>query len=105
MKNKLHYTIEARRDLDEIYDYIAIDLQNPNSAEKTINKILDTADKLERFVGIGAPVAAVSGKSNDYRMLSCGSYLIFYRSFKNGVYIDRVLYSRRDYMRVLFGDI
>ena len=28
----------------------------------------------------------------------------WYRAYGNEVYIDRILYARRDYMRILFGD-
>ena len=34
-----------------------------------------------------------------------GSYLTFYRVLDNDVYVDRVLYGRRDYLRILFGDV
>ena len=32
------------------------------------------------------------------------SYLTFYRVYGSDVYVDRVLYGRRDYLRILFGD-
>ena len=31
--------------------------------------------------------------------------MVFYRANGNDIYIDRVLYGRRDYMRVLFKDL
>ena len=31
--------------------------------------------------------------------------MIFYRVTGKDVFIDRVLYGRRDYLRILFGDI
>lgn len=33
-----------------------------------------------------------------------GNYLVFYRVSGKDVYIDRVLYDRCDYMRILSGD-
>ena len=42
---------------------------------------------------------------SDYRFLVSGNYLSFYRTYGNEVYVDRILYARRDYMRILFGDI
>ena len=41
MKNKILYTDEARCDLDSIWDYIALDLQNQQAAERLVNKIMD----------------------------------------------------------------
>ena len=47
----------------------------------------------------------INGKQNvPYRYLVCGSYLIFYHLSEDAVHIDRVLYGRRDYMALLFGD-
>ena len=34
-----------------------------------------------------------------------GNYLTFYRVNGNEVYVDRILYGRRDYLRILFGDM
>lgn len=33
-----------------------------------------------------------------------GNYLTFYRAYGSDVYIDRVLYGRSNYLRILFGD-
>lgn len=41
---------------------------------------------------------------SDCRFLVSGNYLVFYRAYGKDVYIDRVLYGRREYMRILFGD-
>ena len=45
MKNKILYTDEARCDLDSIWDYIALDLQNQQAAERLVNKIMDRVDR------------------------------------------------------------
>lgn len=104
MKNKLHYTREARRDLDDIWDYINADLSNPSAAARTVDKIMDAIDQLGDFGELGAPLNSVSHIESDYRFLVCGSYLAFYRVSGNNVYIDRILYGRRDYLHILFTD-
>jgi len=60
---------------------------------------------LEDFPDSGAPLSSITVVPNDYRFLVCGSYLVFYRHEAENVYIVRVLYGRRDYMKILFGDI
>ena len=40
---------------------------------------------------------------SDYRILSVKKYLIFYRIDESDVYVDRILHSRRNYIRILFG--
>lgn len=102
--NKLHYSPEALSDLDEIWEYIFEDLQNPAAAQNTVAGILDTIEKLQHFSEMGPPLSSVTEVETDYRFLVCGNYLAFYRVKGEDVSIDRVLYGRRDYLRILFGD-
>lgn len=53
---------------------------------------------------MGAPLSSVCNADNDERFLVSGKYLIFYRVSYHGaeIYIDRVLYGGRDYLRILF---
>ena len=103
-KNKIHYTAESRRDLDAIWDYIASDLQNVSAAERIVNRIMDDVDRLESHAEIGALLSSIADVESDYRFLATGNYLTFYRVYGSDVYVDRVLYGRRDYLRILFGD-
>ena len=105
MKNKIHYSVEARRDLDDIWDYIEADLCNPTAAQRMVNHIMDAVDQLESFSGLGSPLSAITDTDTDYRYLVTGSYMTFYRVFGNDVYVDRILYGRRDYLRILFGEV
>ncbi len=105
MKNSIHYSPEAQNDLDEIWEYIPFELCNPQAAENTINKIMDTVDELENFSEIGTPLSSVTDIESDYRVLTSGNYMVFYRVNGQDVYIDRVLYGRRDYLRMLFPDL
>lgn len=104
MKHKIHYSKESRRDLDEIWNYIASELQNPTAAERIVSSIMDAVDQLVDFAEAGAPLASVANVESDYRFLVTGNYLTFYRVNENEVYVDRVLYGRRNYLRILFGD-
>ena len=104
MKNKIHYAVEARRDLDDIWDYIVTDLCNISAAERIVSNIMDTVDQLENFSEMGALLASIANVDSDHRFLVSGNYLIFYRVSGMNVYVDRILYGRRDYLRILFGD-
>ena len=44
MKNRIYYSPEARRDLDDIWDYIVSELQNRSAAERVTDRILDAVD-------------------------------------------------------------
>lgn len=105
MKNKIHYSPESRRDLDDIWDYIVSELQNRSAAERVINRIIDAVDPLKNFAEMGTPLSSIEDIGTDYRFLVSGNYMVFYRVQGNDVYIDRVLYGRSDYMSVLFKDL
>jgi len=105
VKYKIHYTKESRRDLDEIWDYISSELQNISAAERTVNRIMDDVDRLADFAEIGAPLSSIADVDSDYRFLVTGSYLTFYRVYGSDIYVDRILYGRRDYLRILFDKL
>jgi len=103
MKNKLHYSRLALNDLEEIQNYILADSCSLYIAENEINNILDAVQKLETFSEIGIMLDELVPFKSDYRVLAAKKYLIFYRISENNIYIDRILHSRRNYMRILFG--
>ncbi len=105
MKYRLRYSSQSRRDLEEIWDYIATELQNSSAAVRIVSAIMDSVDQLTDFAEMGAPLSSIVNVESDYRFLVNGNYLTFYRVHGDEVYVDRILYGRRDYLRILFGDI
>ena len=105
MKNKIHYSPESRRDLDDIWDYIVSELQNRSAAEHVVDCIMDAVDQLKNFAEMGTPLSSIADVGTDYRFLVSGNYMVFYRVQANDVHIDRVLYGRSDYMSALSKDL
>ncbi len=105
MKYRLRYSSQSRRDLEEIWDYIATELQNSSAAVRIVSAIMDSVDQLTDFAEMGAPLSSIVNVESDYRFLVNGNYLTFYRVHGDEVYVDRILYGRRDYLRILLGDI
>ena len=103
--NKIVYSPKARNDLDEIWTYISEKLLNPSAAEATVNGILDTIDMLQAQAEIGKPLYFSSDMFSGYRFLVYKNYLAFYRTSADTIYIDRIIYGKRDYMRLLFRDL
>ncbi len=101
--NKLYFAAEARADLLEIKAYITEELDNPTAARSVVGKIFNSIRILESHAYAGPSLASITGLETEYRFLSSGNYLIFYRVVAQNVYIDRVLYKRRDCLRVLLG--
>lgn len=69
IKNKVHYSPEAMKDLDDIWLYIVLDLGNPDAAINVVNKIMDTANRLEDFALTGTLLSFVVDVESDYRFL------------------------------------
>lgn len=93
--NNLHLSEEAQNDLAEIKAYIAEKLDNPSAALATVSRITKSLRILRTYAEV----------ESDYRFIVSGNYISFYRAYGNEVYVDRILYARRDYMRILFRDI
>lgn len=94
----------AKNDLQDIRKYISSELENPLAAEKTLAQIIRRISELESFSNIGASLSSITKIETDYRYLVSGSYIIFYRSKEKTVYVDRILFGKRDYLSILFGD-
>lgn len=101
---KLAYSPIAINDLEQIGDYIFYDLRNPTAARKTITSIQDAIDRLSTNPRIGTLLSVRYENIEEYRYLICGNYLAFYRESEKQVYIDRILYGKRDYLYILFGE-
>lgn len=100
---KIVFPKKAIDDLDEIKAYIKDELLNEVAANKTVSKIMEKIRMLISFPEIGSPLTSIVDIKTDYRYLVCGRCIAFYRYEEDMVYIDRILYARRNFMQVLFG--
>ena len=103
MKNKIYIAPEARQDMDEIFDYILYALGNPTAAMNVIDRIMEAIEQLADFPHLGAPLSSIARVESTYRFLVTDNYMTFYRVMDENVFVDRVLYGRRDYLRILLG--
>lgn len=103
--NNLYLSQAAQDDLTEIKAYISEELENPTAALSTVARITKSIRILKNHAMAGAPLSSVANVDNDYRFLVSGNYMVFYRAIGSEVNVDRILYGRRDYLRVLFGDV
>lgn len=100
---KIVISPEARQDLVDTGDYIALKLRNKSAARSLLGRIQNAVMSLAQFPESGT-LFSFSGPNYVYRYLICGNYMIFYHITENTVYIDRILYGRRDYLSILFGE-
>jgi addiction module RelE/StbE family toxin len=90
----------AIADVKEIKEYIAQD--SPDAAKNMVKAIYSKIEKLSDFPEMGASLSTRIDIKTDYRYLTCGLYIIFYKIEGDFVSIYRILNGARDYMSILF---
>ena len=105
MNNQISYAPKAREDLLEIKSFIEEDTGDIELAKKTISDIVTTNESLCIFPEMGQRLLINLGSKIEYRYLLCHNYLSFYRYLDRTIYIDRILNSRRDYLRILLDEV
>lgn len=93
---------QAAEDLLEIKNYIEYELQNPIAAKNTVLKIIETYENLSIFPESGIPVERYVSFPTDYKFVLANNYSIFYRIEEESVKIVRIMYSKRDFVKILF---
>ncbi len=101
---KVKLSEAAIADLQQIKDYITDELCNEKAAVNTVTKITKRLRILADYPQSGAPLSGIADIETDYRFLVCGNYTAFYRFEGQTVEVSRILYGRRDIMRILFGE-
>ena len=100
---KIEVSPQALKDLLEIKSYIEDELKNPIAAKNTILKIIETYENLATMPDLGIPVERYVSFPTEYRFVTANNYSIFYRIESETVKVIRILYSRRDFLRILFS--
>jgi plasmid stabilization system protein ParE len=98
---KAIFSLESQDDLKDIKSYITEEFHNPRAAVNVVAKITKHIRVLTRFPEIGMPLGFLMETESDYRMLVCGNYNVFYRVENETAHIDRILYGKRDYAKIL----
>lgn len=88
----------------DIKEYITKELDNPAAAVNVVSKIIESYEKLKEFPMLGVELSSKIDVSTDYRYLISGNYIVFYKADDVYVSIYRIIYSRRDYIKILFGE-
>ena len=96
---------QAAEDLLEIKFYIEKELQNPIAAHNTIKTIVETYEDLAKDPDVGIPVERYVPFPTDYTFVLANNYSIFYRIEGKFVKVIRIMYSRRDFARILFDGV
>lgn len=95
---KIVYTLRARQDLQNIYEYIAFTLFVPDIARRTTDKIMDKIRTLDAMPERNPLYKEEPWCSQGIRFLPVNHYLIFYAvdHTSDTVSIVRIMYAGRD---------
>ena len=91
MPNKFHQLPQVDRDLDSIWNYIAVD--NIRAADRLLDRIGDVFAMLVQTPLAGRERPEVG---RGLRSFAVGNYVIFYTARSYGVEIVRVMNGRQD---------
>ena len=100
---KLEYLPIARHDMVEIARYISQELFDPSAAENLAYEMVQAAERLAGFPYICPIHHGPKPLKNEYRKLIVKNYIMFYwvDEKEKKIVIARVIYSRRDYEKLL----
>lgn len=100
-----HYIVQitdkALEDMEEIYDYIAMQLQAPENAMGQYNRIAEAIEMLDMFPERVKIMDSEPEHTMGLRQLSVDNYSVFYVIKEERVIVARVLYSASDISRRL----
>lgn len=100
-KYKIKYLPLFYEDLDRITDYIRYELANEiavdnlvNELEKKINQRADNPNSYEKYLSI-------KKRKNTYYKIYVKNYTVFYVVKDNTMEVRRILYSRRNFEKLI----
>ena len=102
-KYSYRFTKKAEQDLDEILNYISVDLVNPAAAQNLGRKIFEKIDMIRMFSDSGAPVDNEFLVDKTVRKLSVDNYVIYYKTYyeEKAISIIRIVYGKRNLDEIL----
>ena len=101
VKYNIEYSKEAKQDLIEIKQYIKYNLQEPETAQKLIDKIRNEINNLKNNTKIFSIIDDDLLKKLEIRKLIVDNYIIFYRIKNNNIEVVRIMYGRRNWITLL----
>lgn len=101
---KMRINPVAKQDLYDIREYITKELDNPTAAINVVSNIIESYKKLKDYPMLGLELSSKIDVETDYRYIISGNYIVFYKFDDVYVSIYRILYSRRDYVKLLFNE-
>lgn len=88
--HKIIYTKRAKIELENLYNYIYFNLENPIAAKRLKANIIKPISNLEYFPYMGNKIS-----NSNFRYLIFKNYLIFYSVNNQNVEIQRIIHKNQ----------
>lgn len=97
----IEYSSNSKPDIIEIKKYIKYNLQEPIIANNLIAKIRKTIEKLANNPELYSIIDDDFMKKQEIRKVVIDNYIVFYRIKDNFVEIIRVIYGKRNWIKLM----
>lgn len=103
MDYKYYFTQKAADDVEEILDYVSVELGSLAAARNLYSDIFKNIEELKSFPDMGMPVDNEYLSDKSVRRLLVENYTVFYKVFNSErkIYVLRVVYSKRNLNEIL----
>jgi addiction module toxin, RelE/StbE family len=98
---KLKYLPLARKDLQDIVNYIADNLKAPKAAMDLVDAIDSSIQRLQQFPYSCKAYLPMEPLDDEYRVLTVKNYLVFYVVAEQEVEIRRIIYAMMDIKNII----
>ena len=103
MSYRVEYSQAAIRDLDRIWNEVYEASKEAAIATRYVDGLMDCVAEKREFPKSGAPLYYENGFTGYYYVVF-KAYMAFYRIVEERILVDRVVFGRSDYMRIIFQD-
>ena len=103
MSYRIEYYQAAIRDLDRVWNEVYEASKEADIATRYVDGLMDCVAEKRAFPKSGAPLYYENGFTGYYYVVF-KAYMAFYRIVEERILVDRVVFGRSDYMRIIFQD-
>jgi plasmid stabilization system protein ParE len=97
----LRWTAESRREVDEVYDFIARRDRRPATADKVVADLILACESLAEIFSSGSIIGtARPDLGDDTRLFTHKRWVIAFRPIDAGIEVQRVLDGSRDFSQI-----
>jgi toxin ParE1/3/4 len=91
--SRIQFAELAKPDVRAIWNFVALERQSPDNADRLLAFIQDKLNFLADFPLMGQLRDELS---RGLRCFSAGNYVIYYRPIANGILVERVVHGARE---------